>query len=149
MPTAAFTLKTKSGDDLYIQAMQRAQPLGPDTSIFLEVIICSDLASQYAVKRTKYPNVWFGLETNECLALRAMFAGVNHDTERVMLATMAGFKGEHGGVILTSGTLKGVIMGHPAALSADAAAKRRRGTLLSFKFPLGADKWHLKTFLLE
>jgi hypothetical protein len=97
----------------------------------------------------KYPNVWFGLEPDQYLALRAMFAGVNHPTEQVMVGTMATFKGAHGGVVLTSGTLKGVVMGHPAQLSEAAAEKRRGGTLLSFKFPVGEDSWHIKTFLLE
>lgn len=146
-----FHVKTKGGGEVYIQSMRRTEPLGPNTSTFLELILVSDLARHYAITkgRVKYPHVWFGLNHDRCFALRGMFSGTNYPVEPRMLATMAQFPGQHGGMILTSGTLKGVLMGHPKTLGEEALAARPRGTLLSFKFPVGADVWHLKTFLFE
>jgi hypothetical protein len=145
-----FHVKTKDGSDLYVQTMKRSEALGPDTSIFLEVVVISDLARHYTIsRRVKYPHIWFGVGPDKYLALRGMFSGVNYPVEKDMLATMAPFRGRHGGVVLTSGTLKGIFMGHAKALAGEALATRPRGTMLSFKFPVTGGKWHVKTFLLE
>ena len=146
-----FHIKTKNDKDVYVQKMQRTEPLGPDTSTFLEVIIISDLATKYPVVagNVKYPHIWFGLPEDHHIALRGMFAGVNSNVEQTMAATMAQFSGQHGGTVLTSGTLKGCILGQPKKLSGDPLANRPRGTLVSFKFPVADDKWHIKAFLFE
>jgi len=145
-----FHLKTRCGGDLYIQSMQRTKPLGPNTSTFLELVLISDLAQHYtaSTRPVKYPHVWFGINQDQYLALRGMFSGVNYNVEQDMLATMAQYQGQHGGIVLTSGTLKGVLMAHPKTLGEQARQTGRpRGTLLSLKFPVGPDIWHLKTFL--
>jgi hypothetical protein len=146
-----FHIKTKNKEELYIQAMQRTEALGPDTSIFLEIIVISDLAENYTVLdgNVKYPYVWFDVLPDQYIALRGMFAGVNYNVERVMIDTMLGFPGNHGGVVVTSGTIKGVLMGHPKSLPNSARSARPGGTLLSFKFPVAEGKWHIKTFLFE
>jgi len=146
-----FHLKTKQNDDIYVHSMQRTEPLGPDTSVFLEVFVVSDVAEHYGVSpsHVKYPHIWFGLLNDQYLALRGMFAGINFPVETKMMATMAQIRGQHGGVALTSGTLKGIFMGGPASLSDEARSSRPKGTLLSFKFPVPPDQWHIKTFLFE
>ncbi|MGH8603828.1 MAG: hypothetical protein ACREXR_13950, partial [Gammaproteobacteria bacterium] len=146
-----FHLKTKDRRTLYIQAMQRTEPLGPDTPVFLEIILCSDLAENYAPVngQVKFPHVWFGLAPDNYIALRGMFAGAHYDIERVMIDTMSQFSCQHGGVVLISGTIKGVLMGHPKNGPSTAQPDRPRGSMLSFKFPVGDDKWHIKTFLFQ
>ena len=39
--------------------------------------------------------------------------------------------------------------GHPKKLSGEPLANRPRGTLVSFKFPVADEKWHIKTFLFD
>src|SRR5262245_8052847 len=44
-----FHLKTRGNENIYTHAMQRAQPLGANTSTFLEVIVMSDIGARYQV----------------------------------------------------------------------------------------------------
>jgi hypothetical protein len=106
-----FHIKKKGGNPLYIQEMQRTEPLGANTGLFLEFILHSDSIESYALVfgQPKNPHVCVDLEPNNCIVMRGMFAGVNHDVERVMLDTMTQFAGMHTGVTLTSGTIKGVV----------------------------------------
>lgn len=145
-----FHLKMKDNSTVYSHAMQRVQALGPDTSTFLEVFVVSDIASRYAVSRkTKYPHIWFGISEHQYIALRGMFSGINFPVEQQMISTMSQFQRHSGGVVLTSGTLKGVFIGGPSTISDQAQAGRPSGTILSFKFPVDAEHWHIKTFLFE
>ena len=146
-----FHIKTKNHTDVYVHGVQRTEPLGPDTSIFLEVILFSDLAGNYSLVdgNAKNPHVWFGLLEDQCIFLRAMFAGINHNVEQTMLDTMAQFSGPASMAVLRSATLEGCIIGYPMRLSGDALAAHPNGTLISFKFPVAEDKWHIKTFLFD
>jgi hypothetical protein len=145
-----FHVKTLAGSDVYIQAMQRNQPLGANTPVFLDLILVSDRAEHYPVLRQKIktPHVWFGVENNQYLAVRGMFSGVNYNLEGDMASTISQL-GACVGISLVSGTLKGLLVGIPSNIPPEAKAARPRGTLLSLRFPVVSNQWHLKTFLFE
>lgn len=147
----SFHVKTSGGRLAYSQTMKRAEALGPDTGIFLELILISDLANKYEAIRHKprKPHVWFDANPQHYLSLRGMFSGSNHPLEQDMAATMARFPGMHGGLVLRSGTVKGILAGRPKEFPHSARAARPNGTILSFKFPVGDNRWHIKSLLLE
>jgi hypothetical protein len=146
-----FHARTKTGPDFYTHVEQRAQPLGPSTSTFLDVIIASDAVSRYRVidEKPKYPHVWVQAPEGCCLALKCLFSGVNYALEKEAVGWMA--QGQHGqaGVILTSGTLKGVIRVRPVPIGQEASENRPPGTLLVFRWPRGAQTWGAKAFIVD
>lgn len=144
-----FHVKTSGAKLAYSQTRKRAEALGPDTGIFLELILLSDLANKYEAIRPKKPHVWVDADPQQYLSLRGMFSGSNHPLERDMAATMAGFPGMHGGLVLRSGTVKGILAVRPKEFPHSARAARPNGTILSFKFPVGDNRWHIKSLLLE
>ena len=147
----SFHIKTKDGKDLYIQRVPGTEPLGPDTSIFLQVILWSDLATNYSVVggSVKDPRVCLDLPEDHCIPLRVMFSGVNYDVEQTMANTMAQFSGQHDRTVLKLDTFKGCIAGQSIKLSDDHLANRPRGTLVSFKFPGADGKFRIKMFLFD
>jgi hypothetical protein len=146
-----FHVKTANHKDLYVQEMQRCEPLGPDTTTFLELIICTDIARNYCLTSTtaKVPNAWIDVLEGSYVVLRGMFSGANYDIESVMAATLARLGGSFPAVRLASGTVKGVLAMRQESLSEEAAKSRPQGTILSFKFPVENDRWHIKSFLFE
>src|SRR2546426_1675737 len=78
-----FHIKTRDDQDLYIQSMRRTQPLGPDTSTFLEFIVCSHLASSYRPieGKPKKPFAFVGLHDDQIVCLRSMFSGARYPLE--------------------------------------------------------------------
>ena len=141
-------VRTKKGEDLYAQTMQHIEPSGPDTKVFLELTLVSDVARHYSSidNTVKSPDVWFALSGEEYyINLRGMFAGANFDVKMIMPM----FAGHHSSKVLMSGALKGVLMGLSKKLEEEAMETRPRGTLLSFKFPVTEGRWHIKTFLFE
>lgn len=144
-----FHVKTRHEEDSYIQGMRRTEPLGPDTGIFLELFLISDLAQSYAISEVKYPHVWVNLPSDHYISFRGMFSGVNYELEKQMIATMKQFKGNFVGTRLVSRTLKGLLMGRSNSLVDGAKKSRPRGSILSFKFPVREDQWHIKIFLFQ
>jgi hypothetical protein len=146
-----FHVKTTDNRDRYIHAMRRCQPLGRATSSFLDLMIISDLPEYYAAVRDKvrFPHVWINVPRDRHVAIRARFAGAAHNLEAEMASIAALFPGVTGGAVLRSGTIKGVLLIRPQSVSAEAAATRPRGTIVSFQFPLGDGRWHIKAFLFE
>ena len=135
--------------------MKHAEPLGPDTPTFLRIILISDVASKYAriAPPPKNPYTAAPLLPEEYIALRGAFSGINYELLGETIATISAVaKGKpvaEPAFVLESGALKGVFWGHPRKLPPEAATQRPSGTILSFNFPIGEDRWLLKTFIVD
>jgi hypothetical protein len=146
-----FHVKTVDGADRYIQEMQRCEPLGADTSTFLELMFVSDLPEHYApAERTVGScDVWVAARAGHCTVIRGMFSGANYALEADMAHVATQTDLAPHGVSLQSGSIKGVLAGRAIGLSTEAASSRPRGTIVSFLFPISNDRYRMKTFLFE
>lgn len=146
-----FHIKTRNEEEIYFQKMRRTEALGPNTCTFLEMLLISDISENYLniTKHPKGPHVWVDLPDYHYISFKCMFSGANYDVERDMAENIAQSRGIFGGVRLSSGTIKGVMIGQVQRVSESAMHGKPHGTILSFKFPVEDDLWHIKTFLFE
>lgn len=146
-----FHVKTLGGETPYIHQMQRVQPIGAETSTFLNVQIVSDLCENYlnTSENPKPPSVLLGADADQFVSLRAWFSGAKFDLMPEVTAVLGGFHESAAVVTLEFGTLRGVVVSTATRLTAAARDARPRGTLLSFNFPVAPDRWHVKTFLFD
>lgn len=86
-----FHARTKNGTELHAHIEQRAEPLGPNTSTFLDVIVAADAVSRYRVidEKPKYPHVWVQAPEGCCLTLNCLFSGANYPLENEAIGWMA------------------------------------------------------------
>src|SRR5262249_23247247 len=89
-PDGRFHIRTRDRD-LYVHTMQRVEPLGPDTPIFLEFTILSDKVRNYTslVPELKAPCVPMRVHPDAYVAIRGMFSGSNYDLESTLVRTVA------------------------------------------------------------
>ena len=146
-----FHIKAIEGTEIYTHVMQRTQPLGSDTSIFLDLMILSDEAGKYRSvgRKVRYPHAWFGLSADQYVSLKGMFSGSNFALEKVAFELAASYPGQHACMTVSSGTIKGLFFGHPSVVPESARPSRPQGTMLSFRFPTLEGKWRIKTFIFE
>jgi len=150
-----FHVKTRDEEEIYIQRMQRVEPLGPNTPTFLHLMVISDIAARYAAiqRPLKLPYAFIQVGEDEIISLRGEFAGTNYPLEGNVLRTISQVAGgkpvAQPGILLQSGTLKGILWGHPSRLMPEALAAKPKGTILSLNFPLADGKWLIKTFIFE
>ncbi len=152
-PDGTFHIRTKD-EDLYVHRMKRVEPLAADTPIFLEFIILSDRARNYAVRSAaaKTPSVVVRIRPDDVLQVRGVFSGARFDLESVMAATIATLRQRQAFaqpvIKLDGSTLKGLLYYEAVSPPEEVFAQRPRGTILSFKFPVGPDVYLVKAFLI-
>lgn len=145
-----FHAKTHQGKPLYSHHEQ-GSPLGPDSPVFLDLIIASDVISKYRVLNSppKYPHVWFQASPDATLSLNAIFSGARYPILDDAIRTGRARPGMSGGVVMTSGTIQCVIWGAPLSISAEARSLRPPGTLFVFQWRRGGRTVGAKSFILN
>lgn len=143
--------KLGGGPDPYSHNESQTEPLGPDSGVFLNLIVVSDRLSSYSAINgvPKYPNVWVEATPDATLGLKCLFAGVNCALESRGIGVAAARPMGAGVVVITSSTLKGVVVASPFPLSADAERTRPRGTLIIFRWPREDRSEGHKAFMLS
>jgi hypothetical protein len=146
-----FHAKAQESDVLYSQVEHFGEALGPASPPFLRVLVVSDRLSRYTriTGEPKKPHVWFQAHPESILAMNFVFSGVHYPLEQGALATMASRGRDAAGIVLVSGTLKGIVWGNPRQISDEAVIARPPGTLLAFSWPRGARRWGFKAFILN
>lgn len=122
------------------------------TRLPLDIMIASDLPEYYSSvgDQPKYPHVWVSIAAGNCAEIRAMFSGANYNSEAVMADFLAKRGAPPACLKLESGTIKGLLAPQLLPVSAEAAANKPRGTIVSLLFPLaGTEHWRVKRFLFE
>ena len=146
-----FHAKSRGDEPVYSHVERRAEPTGPATPPFLDILVISDIVSRYAFSRDepKNPNVWYDALPGGILVLNCLFSGADYPVEREALGAMASRNRTSGAVILSSGTLKGAIWGGPSAIPHEAAANRPQATIVVFAWPRAAGNRGSKAFILN
>ena len=149
-PDGRFHIRTRD-EDLYVHRMQRVEPLGPDTPIYLEFVILSDQAGHYnsTTKEPKNPHVVFKAQPEHLVVLRGMFSGARFNLEKIFGDTITSVTGDRNfsSIHVKGETLHGYLHWQALSLPDEVIKSRPRGTILSFKFPLAGDRYHIKSFL--
>lgn len=150
-----FHLKTIDNKNLYIHEMRRTEPLGPNTSVFLEFILMTDMVDRYPVVPgpPKQPYVDVNVQPGTFVSIRAAFSGASHALEGHIAGVIDSMSGGRPAVVpgisLKSGTLRGSLLVYKATASPEMRRERPPGTVLSFAFPVEDGMWHIKTFNLD
>lgn len=146
-----FQIQTKDYDKTIVHDVKRTEPLGPDTKVFLELMIKTDLVSAYALidGPPKHPSVRMDVVAEQCVSFHAMFAGVNYDMDLELDEAMPKISKHHERIRFHSKTLKGTLMGQQEKLPEQTRDTSLRGTFLSIKFPVDEKRWHMKSFLFQ
>jgi hypothetical protein len=146
-----FHIKTKNHKPIYTQEMKRSEPPGPNTNQFLEIIVYSDFATTYSAlsKPTKTPFGFIEVQKDLCVSLRGIFSGTNYNLENEVLGSYSQLRASFIGGVITSGTIKSMLLAQPMEISGSAKQNRPKGTIVTVQFPLNKDKWRLKTFLFQ
>ena len=150
--SGSFHIKTIDGNDLYVHKLQREEPLGANTSIFLDFIILSDLGKNYScrTKSVKMPAVCFDVQPMDCIAIRGMFSGANYNLEKVMVGTVSKVTNQRAVfkrmIRLAGNTLKGILWYETTTVTEEIPG-RPSGTFVSFCFPTGEDSYLVKAFV--
>jgi hypothetical protein len=147
----SFHVKARSGPTLYSHTEEGSAPLGPDSPVFLDVLITSDIVSRYATiaDSPKYPHVWFAVPADGVVSLNAMFSGAQFPLKDEALSWIAAGGREEGAVTLRAGMFQAVVWGSPRPISPAAAASRPPGTLFMFHWRRGLQTVGLKAFVLD
>ncbi|HHZ83997.1 MAG TPA: hypothetical protein EYN60_08375 [Nitrospirales bacterium] len=146
-----FQIQTKDYEHTITHDIKRTEPLGPDTKVFLELMIRTDRVSVYAPidGPPKHPSVRMDVAAEHRVSFHAMFSGVNNDVDSELAATMPKASKNHERIRFHSKTLQGTLMGRQESLPEQTRDASLRGTLLSIKFPVDGKRWHIKSFLFE
>lgn len=144
------SVKVKTG---YLYRMLRQEPLGPETGPFLKFIVISNLAGKYVPVDgvTKEPSVSVDIDPGSSLFLRAIFSGADYPLlKQEMENTIAATKAVGGEApedslqfSLHSGSMKGTFWTYERAKTSVTPP----GTMLSFRFKVAGDKFHVLTFI--
>jgi hypothetical protein len=146
-----FHIKTLDEKLVYLHTMKRTAALGADTELFLEFTMIVDRPEKYEVSTAgpKAPNVTYDVPLGSYLYIYGCFSGSHFPLESEISAMFARFGGTPRVDSLMLGSLQGRLISGLADSDPAAHIKRPTGTFLSFKFPLAADRWRLKTFQFE
>lgn len=146
-----FQIQTKDYEHSIDHDIKRTESLGPDTKMFLELMIRTDRVSEYAPidEPPKHPFVRMDVAAEHCVSFHSMFSGVNHDVDSELAATMPNAGTNHERIRFHSKTLKGTLMGRQETLPEQTRDALLYGTLLSIKFPLDEKQSQIKSFLFE
>jgi hypothetical protein len=146
-----FHAKARCGPLLYEHIEHAPAPLGPDSPVFLDVLIISDVVSKYAVITSppKYPHVWFQVPQSGTVSLNAIFSGARFPLVGEALASISASGRTEGTVGLRAGTLQGIVWGSPRPVPPEAAKGRPPGTIFMFHWRRGARIVGLKGFVLN
>ncbi len=146
-----FQIQTKDHEKTIAHDVKRTEPLGPDTKVFLELMIRTDRVGAYAPidGPPKHPSVRMDVVAEQRVSFHAMFSGVDYDVDSELAATMPNAGKNHERIRFHSKTLKGTLIGWQARLPEQAQDTQLRGTLLSIKFPVDEKRWHMKSFLFD
>ena len=150
-----FWIKTTDKHDLYIQKVKQVEPCGPDTPVFLNFQVISDVAKKYApeTEQGRYHSAWFSVEPEEVIHLNGMFSGINYPLEKEAAATML----QQTGYALTAqpvvywsgGTLKGMLWGFTQSVTPEVLSKKPAGTIVAFKLNNPSGQTLFKTFVFR
>jgi len=146
-----FHLKRRGGDVRYSHNERHSEPLGPETSVFLDLIVASDRVDAYkAIEgEPKLPHVWVdgGVETS--IVLKCLFSGATYASEPRALASAIRRPQGAGLVTLTSSSLKGAVVASTLPLPVESRVAKPPGTLLLFRWPRDAAGTGVKSFILR
>ena len=150
-PDGTFLAKARSSAPPFYSHFENVgAPLNRASPRFLEVLVVTDVLQRYVSipGQPKNPNVCFQFDPACILELHMSFSGIDYDLEGEIGATVQ--PGQTAlAARLRSGSLKGLILAIPHAISAEASAARPPGTLLDFCWPIGPGPWKHKTFILN
>ena len=146
-----FQIQTKDHEKTIAHDVKRTEPLGPDTKVFLELMIRTDRVGAYAPidGPPKHPSVRMDVVAKQRVSFHAMFSGVDYDVDSELAAAMPKAGENHERIRFHSKTLKGTLLGQPVLVSEDTQSAPLRGTILSVKFPVGENQSHVKSYLFE
>lgn len=146
-----FHLKRRRGGVLYSHDERHATPLGPDTDVFLDLIVVSGPIHSYAVIEgdPTPPNAWIEGPPDATVGLKCLFAGINYPVEDRALRILTGRSTPGAAVRLESGTLKGMIVASTFPLPEEAAAAHPGGTTITFRWQRDERLEGYKSFVLR
>jgi hypothetical protein len=131
-----FHLKRQGGHVLYSHNERHATPLGPDSDVFLDLIVVSGPIQSYApiAEEPRFPLVYVEGPPEATITLKCLFVGINHPVEPRALAVAAS-RGRPTAVLsLVSSTIKGVLVSSIFPISAEAVLAHPGGTLAIFRW---------------
>jgi hypothetical protein len=145
-----FHIKTKDTGQVYRDVIKRTEPLGPDTSVFLEMIIITDLVKNYekTAEIPKYPHVWTDGNDNEFFLMECVFSGSNYQLEEYISGRLAATKRNLLPCLsVGSSTIRGFICPTKINLPSELLKKKPNGTIILLKFPTTDDHYRIKGFI--
>jgi hypothetical protein len=149
-----FHIRTFDKQDRYVHRAQRAAPLGRATGTFLQCIVETDLANEYALidGQPKSPFAVIDVEPGESIAMRGWFSGADYPLEDTAHLSLPDIYGDapvpQPLVSVQAGNLRGAFWRLPGR-SSNANVLRQPGTIVSLKFRLANGKHHIKTFVFD
>jgi hypothetical protein len=149
-PDGTFHIRTRD-EDLYVHQLKRVEALGRDTPVFFEFIVLSDRGRFYAstTDEPKAPCLVLKIQRDATVQIMGAFSGARYDLESVFAGMIPALGGEAGAPAfrLRSGTLKGMLYWQVSNPPEAIFSTRPRGTLFLIRFPVGADRFLVKSFL--
>jgi hypothetical protein len=143
-----FHVKSTHEPPIYIHRMRRTEPLGPQTNVFLECIVVSDVGMDYRAdsRKLKLGSVSLPVPLGSGLRIHMAFSGRDFPLE-------SAFKHEPKYEKLrrevTVGNFKAVFVASYHRPDVELTDDRTKGTLISFRFPLARGGDRLKNFIFE
>lgn len=147
-----FHIKTLQEKTVYIHRVKHIEPIHPDTGIFLDFKVISDLAKKYVIHNDPVAShVSFDVPSDHALCLEGSFSGVNYALEREvggrLLSRTTAESIAFPARILSSGTIKGMFMGSTKPIPEESMRTKPDGTFITFKFPDGETHSVIKAFM--
>jgi hypothetical protein len=146
-----FHIKTINGIEVYRDTLKLQQPLGPNTRIFLDFIVMSDLASNYQVAASEPKDNSFALacQPNEFYIIEGKFSGANYPLENDMARRALSLHGIASCIRVNGSALRGILWLRTHFLSQEMLIKRPRGTIMILKFPAPDHRYLIKSFVFS
>jgi hypothetical protein len=145
-----FHIKVKNPSQLYRDTMKRTVPLGANTSVFLEMMIITDLTKKYKkiANPLKYPHIWIDSNENEFFIIECVFSGAHYSLEPFILSRLTTTKRYNVPCLhLNSSTIRGYICPVKKRIPLELLKNRPDGTIILFKFPTMDNRYRIKGFI--
>ncbi len=145
-----FHAKMRGGTPLYTH-VEHGMSLGPDSPVFLDLLIASDVISKYKTLASspKTPHAWFQACPDVTLSLNAIFCGARYPIVSELIRTGRAQARTFGGVVMRSGWVQCAVWGVPLSIHVEALTARPQGTLFGFQWRRGSHAVGAKLFVLN
>jgi hypothetical protein len=146
-----FHIKTINDIVVYRDTLKLQQHLGPNTGIFLDFIVMSDLASNYQVAASEPKDNSFALacQPNEFYIIEGKFSGANYPLENDMARRALSLHGIASCVRVNGPALRGILWLTTHFLSQGMLSKRPRIAIMMLKFPATEHRYLIKSFVFS